>query len=112
MLTRILVLNTLVNLLFNYQVVVGSFLPGNQHDQKSKKQKNESIPATVAPNPTIVAAPASNAEKEDGVDGLSQQNSNALKPNLTTATLRRENWATMQEPRNSATDINISLPAV
>ncbi|XWS35690.1 hypothetical protein CRYUN_Cryun20dG0018100 [Craigia yunnanensis] len=94
------------------QVVVGSFLPGNQHDQKSKKQKNESIPAAVAPNPTIVAAPASNAEKEDGVGGLSNQNSNALNPNLATATFRRENWGTMQEPRNSATDINISLPAV
>ncbi|XVF33490.1 hypothetical protein REPUB_Repub17cG0173000 [Reevesia pubescens] len=93
------------------QVVVGSFLPGNQHDQKPKKQKNESIPATVAPNPTIVAAPASNVEKEDGIGGYSQQNSNALKPNLATATFRRENWATMQEPRNSATDINISLPA-
>ncbi|XWS45941.1 hypothetical protein CRYUN_Cryun14cG0022500 [Craigia yunnanensis] len=93
------------------QVVVGSFLPGNQHDQKSKKQKNESIPATVTPNPTIVAAPASNAEKEDGIGGLSHQNSNGLKPNLATATFQRENWATMQEPRNSATDINISLPA-
>ncbi|PPR89239.1 hypothetical protein GOBAR_AA31450 [Gossypium barbadense] len=95
------------------QVVVGSFLPGNQHDQKPKKQKIESIPATVAPNPSMVAAPASNAEKEDGIDVVSpQQNSNALKPSLTGATFRRENWAaTMQEPRNSATDINISLPA-
>ncbi|KAG4119512.1 hypothetical protein ERO13_D11G085500v2 [Gossypium hirsutum] len=95
------------------QVVVGSFLPGNQHDQKPKKQKIESIPATVAPNPSIAAAPASNAEKEDGIDVVSpQQNSNALKPSLTGATFRRENWAaTMQEPRNSATDINISLPA-
>ncbi|KAA3475353.1 AT-hook motif nuclear-localized protein 1-like isoform X2 [Gossypium australe] len=95
------------------QVVVGSFLPGNQHDQKPKKQKIESIQATVAPNPSIVPAPASNAEKEDGIDVVSpQQNSNALKPSLTGATFRRENWAaTMQEPRNSATDINISLPA-
>ncbi|XVE76981.1 hypothetical protein DITRI_Ditri13aG0024800 [Diplodiscus trichospermus] len=94
------------------QVVVGSFLPGNHHDQKSKKHKIESIPATVPPNPTIVAAPASNAEKEDGITELPHQNSNAMKPNLTPApTFRRENWATMQEPRNSATDINISLPA-
>ena len=107
-----MVLNTLVNLLLNYQVVVGSFLPGNQHDQKSKKQKNESIPATVAPNPTMAAAPASNAEKEEGISVLSQQNPNALKPNLATSTFQRENWATMQEPRNSATDINISLPAI
>ncbi|OMP00601.1 hypothetical protein COLO4_12552 [Corchorus olitorius] len=99
------------------QVVVGSFLPGNQHDQKPKKQKNESIPqATVATNPTYISAPASNAEKDDGngngIGGPSQQNSNALKSNLAAAaTFRRENWATMQEPRNSTTDINISLPA-
>ncbi|XVF79895.1 hypothetical protein PTKIN_Ptkin15bG0027400 [Pterospermum kingtungense] len=93
------------------QVVVGSFLPSNQHDQKSKKQKNESVSATVAPNPPIVPASASNAEQEDGIGGLSHQNSTALKPNLATAPFHRENWATMQEPRNSATDINISLPA-
>ncbi|KAE8665780.1 AT-hook motif nuclear-localized protein 1 [Hibiscus syriacus] len=95
------------------QVVVGSFLPGNQNDQKPKKQKIESIPATVAPNPSIVAAQDSNAEKEDGMNVvLPLQNLNALKPNLAAATFRRENWATtMQEPRNSATDINISLPA-
>lgn len=99
--------------MFNYQVVVGSFLPSNQHDHKSKKQqKNESVPATVAPNPPIVPAPASNAEQEeDGIGGYLHQNSNALKSNLTTATFHRENWAAMQEPRNSATDINISLPA-
>ncbi|KAE8693793.1 AT-hook motif nuclear-localized protein 1 [Hibiscus syriacus] len=95
------------------QVVVGSFLPGNQNDHKPKKQKIESIPATVALNPSIVAAPASNAEKEDVIDVVSpQQNSNALKPNLATATFHRENWATAnQDPRNSATDINISSPA-
>ncbi|XP_007052043.2 PREDICTED: AT-hook motif nuclear-localized protein 1 [Theobroma cacao] len=93
------------------QVVVGSFLPSNQHEQKPKKPKNESVPATIAPNSTIVAEPASNAEKEDGISGLSQQNTSALKPNLTNPAFRRENWATMQEPRNSPTDINISLPA-
>lgn len=106
-----LVLNTLLNVLLSYQVVVGSFLPSNQHEQKPKKPKNESVPATIAPNSTIVAEPASNAEKEDGISGLSQQNTSALKPNLTNPAFRRENWATMQEPRNSPTDINISLPA-
>ncbi|KAH1106891.1 hypothetical protein J1N35_010659 [Gossypium stocksii] len=96
------------------QVVVGSFVPGNQHDQKSKKQKNESIPATLAPNPATVDLPASNAEKEDGIGVQhSQQNSNTLQQNFaTTASFRTENWANIQEPRNSATDINISLPAV
>ncbi|KAK8702626.1 hypothetical protein V6N13_020969 [Hibiscus sabdariffa] len=80
------------------QVVVGSFLRGNQNDQKAKKQKIESIPATVAPNPSIVTAPSSNVEKEDGMDVvLPQQNSNAMKPNLTAATFRRENWVTSMQ---------------
>ncbi|KAE8721281.1 AT-hook motif nuclear-localized protein 7 [Hibiscus syriacus] len=48
------------------QVVVGSFLPGNQNVQKHKKQKIQSIPA--APNSSIVAAPASIGEKEDSID--------------------------------------------
>ncbi|XP_022735351.1 AT-hook motif nuclear-localized protein 1-like [Durio zibethinus] len=68
------------------QVVVASFLPGNQHDQKSKKPKNESVLATVAPNPNIVVAPVSDAEKEDGIDGLLNQNSNGPKPNFATTT--------------------------
>lgn len=97
----------------NYQVVIGSFVPGNQHDQKSKKQKNESIPATLAPNPATVDLPASNAEKEDGIGVQhSQQNSNTLKQNFATASFRTDNWANIEEPRNSDTDINISLPAV
>ncbi|KAK8639741.1 hypothetical protein V6N13_138111 [Hibiscus sabdariffa] len=95
------------------QVVVGSFLPGNQHDQKSKKQRNKSVPEAAAPNPNMVDEPASNGEKEDGV-GIqhSQQNSNILKQNFATASFRTENWANIHEPRNSATDINISLPAI
>ncbi|GKU88367.1 hypothetical protein SLEP1_g2643 [Rubroshorea leprosula] len=97
------------------QVVVGSFLPGNHQAQKPKKLKNESLPATVAPNSTMAAAsaPASNADKEDGIDGHPQQN-NILKPNLASSTaspFRRDSWVPMQEQRNSATDINISLPA-
>ncbi|KAL5859881.1 hypothetical protein ACOSQ4_001177 [Xanthoceras sorbifolium] len=97
------------------QVVVGSFLPaGNQPEQKPKKQKAESMPMsmtfTQAPSITTIM-PTSNAEK-DGMDGHAQQNSNALKPNPPSPpSYRRENWSTMQEPRNSTTDINISLPA-
>ncbi|KAE8677423.1 AT-hook motif nuclear-localized protein 3 [Hibiscus syriacus] len=96
------------------QVVVGSFLPGYQHDQKSKKQRNESVPDAVALNPNKVHEPASNAEKEeDGIDVQhSQQNSNTSKQNFATASFRTGNWANIQEPRNSATDINISLPAI
>lgn len=93
------------------QVVVGSFLPGNQQEQKPKKQKAESIPAIVTPAPTIVGViPVNNAEKES-MDGHRQQNLSPLKPNTASSSFRRDNWPTIQEPINSATDINISLPA-
>lgn len=93
------------------QVVVGSFLPGNQQEQKPKKQKAESIPAIVTPAPSIVGVtPVNNAEKE-GMDGHRQQNSSPLKPNTASSPFRRDNWPTIQEPINSTTDINISLPA-
>lgn len=93
------------------QVVVGSFLPGNQLEQKPKKQKAESIPAIVTPAPSIVGViPVNNAEKES-TDGHRQQNSSPLKPNTASSPFRRDNWPTIQEPINSTTDINISLPA-
>eukprot|EP00258_Populus_trichocarpa_P025500 XP_024441519.1 AT-hook motif nuclear-localized protein 1 isoform X1 [Populus trichocarpa] len=84
------------------QVVVGSFLPGNHQEQKPKKPKIDSIPATFAPAPAI---PASIAEREESAGTpQGQQNSSPF---------QRENWATMhsmQDVRNSGTDINISLP--
>jgi hypothetical protein len=84
------------------QVVVGSFLPGNHQEQKPKKPKIDSIPATFAPAPAI---PASIAEREESAGTpQGQQNSSPF---------QRENWATMhsmQDVRNSVTDINISLP--
>lgn len=93
------------------QVVVGSFLPGNQQEQKPKKQKAESIAAIVTPAPSIVGViPVNNAERE-GTDGHRQQNSSPLKPNTASSPFRRDNWPTIQEPINSTTDINISLPA-
>ncbi|XP_031269683.1 AT-hook motif nuclear-localized protein 1-like [Pistacia vera] len=94
------------------QVVVGSFLPANHQEQKPKKQKAESVPATVALPPSIsTVVPTSNAENES-MDRNGQQNPSALKPSLAPSpAFGRENWSTMQEPRNSTTDINISLPA-
>lgn len=94
------------------QVVVGSFLPGgNQNDQKPKKPKNDSIPATIAPNSAMFPAPASNPDREDGMEGHHHQN-NILKPNHgSTSPYHRESWTHMPEQRNSTTDINISLPA-
>ncbi|GAV60242.1 DUF296 domain-containing protein [Cephalotus follicularis] len=98
------------------QVVVGSFLPGSQNEQRPKKLKTDSRPAIVAPVPTVTAAMnVFHSEKEEGMGGHGQQNSGAPKPNLASSSnFLRENWTTMhtvQEPRNSGTDINISLPA-
>ncbi|KAJ8748910.1 hypothetical protein K2173_013344 [Erythroxylum novogranatense] len=86
------------------QVVVGSFLPGNQQDQKPKKLKTDPLPVSVAQVPSsgcVVHAP--NAEQEETVGGHKQPNS---------IPFQRENWAGMppvQDVRKSGTDINISL---
>jgi hypothetical protein len=83
--------------------VVGSFLAGNHQDQKPKKPKIDSIPATFAPAPVI---PVSIAEREESVGTPHGQQQNS-------SSFQRENWATMhsmQDVRNSVTDINISLP--
>ncbi|KAF8413053.1 hypothetical protein HHK36_001029 [Tetracentron sinense] len=92
------------------QVVVGSFLPGSQHVQKPKKQKTE---PTSAATPTA-AIPISSAEMEEGYGGQGQHSSAVPKPNLaSSSSFRGDNWASlhsMQDTRNSATDINISLP--
>ncbi|KAJ4843350.1 hypothetical protein Tsubulata_038462 [Turnera subulata] len=87
------------------QVVVGSFLPSNHQDQKPKKIKVDSFPATISSAPSMPnVMPASNMDRDDGMmGGHGQQNSS----------YQRDNWATMhsmQDVRNSGTDINISLP--
>ncbi|KAI4356810.1 hypothetical protein L6164_000798 [Bauhinia variegata] len=100
------------------QVVVGSFLPFGQSDQKPKKPKSGYAQAPpVTPATTVAsAAPTNNVEKEDdnGIAGHALQNSVTLNSNLTSpSTFRRENWVnlhTMPDSRKSATDINISLP--
>ncbi|KAL5728010.1 hypothetical protein ACHQM5_001138 [Ranunculus cassubicifolius] len=98
------------------QVVVGSFLPCTQQEQKPKKQKPE---PTMVPTPTLQAVPISSAEMDESYNGVQGQRSSTTTPkqhNLTaTASFRGENWAapshpTIQESRNSATDINVSLP--
>ncbi|KAF3439976.1 hypothetical protein FNV43_RR18254 [Rhamnella rubrinervis] len=99
------------------QVVVGSFLTSNPQEQKiNKKQKTEPSPANITPIATQIPATVqiSEAEKEDGMSGHGLQNPSAPRPNLASSSpFRRENWAnihSMQDSRNSATDINISLP--
>ncbi|KAL5541037.1 hypothetical protein UlMin_002404 [Ulmus minor] len=76
------------------QVVVGSFLAGNQHEQKPKKQKHDYITSAT---PTA-AIPISSAEP----------NSNFT----SSASFRGDNWSPVpQDSKSKATDINVSLPA-
>uniref|UniRef100_A0A0A0L927 AT-hook motif nuclear-localized protein n=1 Tax=Cucumis sativus TaxID=3659 RepID=A0A0A0L927_CUCSA len=104
------------------QVVVGSFLPTSQQEQqKVKKQKPESIP-TAAPGSVPSMAPpttmpTTNADTEDNLNGNGVQNPGPLKPaGFAPSPFQRDTWGTnaavhsLQEPRNSPTDINISLP--
>ncbi|XWS38485.1 hypothetical protein CRYUN_Cryun19dG0135200 [Craigia yunnanensis] len=73
------------------QVVVGSFLAGNQHEQKPKKQKPESISVATP----MVAIPVSSADP---------------KSNITSA-FRGDSWSpSPSDSRNKPTDINVSLP--
>ncbi|KAG5053780.1 hypothetical protein GLYMA_03G023500v4 [Glycine max] len=102
------------------QVVVGSFLPSSQQEQKIKKPKSSDYaPVTVTPAIAVSSAPPppTNAEKEDvNVMGGAHvlQNSGTLNSNLTPPNaFRRDNWVNMHsmpDSRKSATDINISLP--
>ncbi|GAV70362.1 DUF296 domain-containing protein [Cephalotus follicularis] len=74
------------------QVVVGSFLAGNQHEQKPKKQKYETISAIT----TTAAIPISNADPRS---------------NLSSPSFRGDNWSSVpSDSRNKLTDINVSLP--
>ncbi|KAK7260247.1 hypothetical protein RIF29_26142 [Crotalaria pallida] len=98
------------------QVVVGSFLPSNQQDQRPKKSKSDYVPTTVTQAIAVSSAPPpTNAEKEDVMGGGHLlQNSGTLNSSLTPpSAFRRENWVNMHtipDSRKSATDINISLP--
>ncbi|XP_022147096.1 AT-hook motif nuclear-localized protein 7-like [Momordica charantia] len=103
------------------QVVIGSFLPTSQQEHKVKKQKPDTVPATApvaVPSTTpATTAPTSNADTDDSMNGNGLQNTSSLKPaTFASSTFQRDNWGansavhSLQEPRNSATDINISLP--
>ncbi|PPS03661.1 hypothetical protein GOBAR_AA16993 [Gossypium barbadense] len=73
------------------QVVVGSFLAGNQHEQKPKKQKDE--PFSVAT--PVAAIPVSSADPKSN----------------TTSSFRSDSWSPLpSDSRNKPTDINVSLP--
>jgi len=94
------------------QVVVGSFLPTYQIEQKTKKPRYESTSISM---PAAAIPISSNDVNETyGTSGHGKQSSTP-KPNLApSASFRGDNWSaplhSAPEPRNSNTDINISLP--
>lgn len=98
------------------QVIVGSFLPSYQLEQKTKTKPD---PAVHTPTPTA-AIPMFMEETYASGSGHGPPPppliSSTPKPILTTSSsFRGENWSaslhsSVHEARNSSTDINISLP--
>ncbi|MCD7464606.1 hypothetical protein HAX54_053082 [Datura stramonium] len=79
------------------QIVVGSFLAGNQHEQKTKKSKLEPITAAVVP--------LSSTEIEE------PYNHSSAKPTMPASLI---NWSSSLAPESRskpAHDINLALPA-
>ncbi|XP_022759332.1 AT-hook motif nuclear-localized protein 1-like [Durio zibethinus] len=73
------------------QVVVGSFLAGNQHEQKPKKQKHESISVATP----MAAIPVSSADPISNI----------------ASSFQGDSWPSLpSDSRNKPTDINVSLP--
>ncbi|XP_073010675.1 AT-hook motif nuclear-localized protein 1-like [Typha latifolia] len=93
------------------QVVVGSFLPSYQLEQKTKKTRLDT--ASVS-NPTA-AIPISSAGMDTYTSGQGQQSSGATpKVNVTASPLKGENWVpplqSAPAAKNSATEVNIPVP--
>ncbi|KAH0456854.1 hypothetical protein IEQ34_014761 [Dendrobium chrysotoxum] len=93
------------------QVVVGSFLPSYQLEQKTKTKLDSAVAMPTA------AIPMSSMEIEETYSGGPVPHSSSTpKPILTTSSsFRGENWSaslhsSVRDARNSTTDINISLP--
>ncbi|KAH7687051.1 AF0104/ALDC/Ptd012-like protein [Dioscorea alata] len=96
------------------QVVVGSFIPGYQMEQKSKKPRHE--PASVTPLTTARPISIMETEEAHGAKQEEQRSSVTAKPTVgASSSFRAENWTpslnSMPDNRNSSTDINISLPS-
>ncbi|XP_042512708.1 AT-hook motif nuclear-localized protein 1-like isoform X2 [Macadamia integrifolia] len=92
------------------QVVVGSFLPSTQQELKTKKSKTD---ATSASTPNA-AMSLSNAEMEESYGGQGPRTATPRSDMGNSSSFRGDNWPpmhSMQDSRNTATDINISLPS-
>ncbi|KAL7167345.1 hypothetical protein ACSBR2_037916 [Camellia fascicularis] len=89
------------------QIVVGSFLAGNQHEQKPKKQKTESITTTATPTAAI---PISSTQMEESYGWQGPHTSTTPKPNLLAPSFHGNNWPSLPpDSRNKPTDINVTL---
>lgn len=75
------------------QIVIGSFLAGDQHEQRTKKNK---------PEPIIAAVPL--PETEDPYQSSVKQTT------PTSSSFRVDNWSA-PDSRNKPAEINVSLPA-
>lgn len=89
------------------QIVVGSFLAGNQHEQKTPKKPNPEMVTPTAPPapPPTVALLTSASEMEEPSPG-SEKALDASSPSF-----RGDNWSAYNAPesRKQSTDINVSL---
>lgn len=86
------------------QIVVGSFLAGNQPEQKTTTKKPKTETVTPVP-PPAAAIPTSTAETEEPYPATVKQN------NLSSPTFQGDSWSAYNspEPRKTTTDINVSL---
>ncbi|OAY73464.1 AT-hook motif nuclear-localized protein 1 [Ananas comosus] len=94
------------------QVVVGSFLPSYQLEQKAKKPRLDRVPAST---PTSAPAPISAADMEETYSsGQGPPRSSAPSKFTITTSFRGDNWSSplqsVPDSRNSATDVKISIP--
>ncbi|KAI3982610.1 hypothetical protein MKX01_031349 [Papaver californicum] len=91
------------------QVVVGSFLSSTLQEPKPKRPRHEFTTSAIA----TAAIPISSADMDEGYGAQGHRNS-ASKSNLApSSSFRGDNWASLHnvhDSRNSATDINVSLP--
>ncbi|KAK1438690.1 hypothetical protein QVD17_04500 [Tagetes erecta] len=85
------------------QIVVGSFLAGNQHEQKTPKKPN---PETVTPTAPPPAAMLTAAGETEEPSPASVKLAEASSPSF-----RGDNWSAYNAPesRKQSTDINVSL---
>ncbi|XP_072969127.1 AT-hook motif nuclear-localized protein 7-like [Typha angustifolia] len=95
------------------QVVVGSFLPSYQLEQKAKKPKLDTGSISTS-TPTPTAAIPNYSTEMDGTYGSGQGQNSSAPPKLsfTSSSLKGESWPSLQsvpDSRSSASEINISV---